>query len=371
MASLVNIARYEQPDTAYFLKEELEKENISCFFDISCDSKGDWEIIRIQVDKDDVEESIRIMMAVREKYGMEIEKIRVQVRPRKIIVPTDFSKGSEYACQYAILLAQKIKAEIKLLHVYEYPVSEMGMKETAAYMTYMQSAIKEVEEKARQGMLDFTQKMKAYMATEKIEDIKIHGATAMGNLVGSIRGISRSYKPDVIILGTTGRSDDSNIVLAGLANAIINGLNIPLYAIPGPSSPADFENLNILYATDFNEKDNKYLDRLLEILEPFKKQISCVHIDTEHNPAKQERMFELNVQLKQEYGMHDIHCRLIEDSDVYHGLKVFAVTNQVNLLSFTLHKRNLFEKLFKPNLFKKILQESNLPILLFPTMPDT
>jgi hypothetical protein len=26
-----------------------------------------------------------------------------------------------------------------------------------------------------------------------------------------------------------------------------------------------------------------------------------------------------------------------------------------------------FEKLFKPNLFKKILQESNLPILLFPS----
>ncbi len=367
MSSLVNIARYEQPDTAYFLKEELEKENISCFFDISCDSKGDWELIRIQVDKQDVEKSIQIMMAVREKYGMAIEKINAPVSPRKIIVPTDFSKGAEYASQYAILLAQKLKAEIKLLHVYEYPVSEMGTKETAAYMSYMRSAIKEVEESARRGMFDFTRKMKAYMASEKIEDVKIHGATAMGNLVGSIKGISKSYKPDLIVLGTIGRSDNSKIVLAGLANAIINGLNIPLYAIPGPSSPEDFEKLNILYATDFNEQDNKYLDRLLEILEPFEKQISCVHIDTEHNPAKKERMNELNLQLKKEYGEHDIQCRLIEDEDVYHGMKVFAVTNQVNLLSFTLQKRNLFEKLFKPNLFKKILQESNLPILLFPT----
>ena len=151
-----------------------------------------------------------------------------------------------------------------------------------------------------------------------------------------------------------------------MANAIINGLDIPLYAIPGPSLKEDFEKLNILYATDFNEKDNKYLDHLLEIVEPLQKQITCVHIDTAHNPAKKERMFELNLELKKEYPQHDLKCRLIDDEDIYHGLKVFVVNNKVNLLSFTVHKRRLFEKLFKPNLFKKILQESSLPILLFP-----
>ena len=72
-------------------------------------------------------------------------------------------------------------------------------------------------------------------------------------------------------------------------------------------------------------------------------------------------------ELKEEYGAHHIRCQLIEDEDVYHGIKEFAARNQINLLSFTVHKRGIFEKLFKPNLFKKILQESNLPILLFPS----
>lgn len=366
MSTLVTIARYEEPKTAYFLKQELENEHIDCFFEISCDTKGDWEIVRIQVDKDDVEKSIRVMMGIKEKYGMVIEEIQLVPPPRKIIVPTDFSKGSEYACHYAIQLARKINAEIKILHIYEYPISEMGLKESASYLNYMQVTMKDTEEKAKQGVVDFTHKMKAYMLDEKIEDVKIHSSTAMGNIVGSIRGISKSYKADLIVLGTIGQSENSKIMLAGIANAIINGLNIPVFAIPGPCLAEDFEKLNILYATDFNEKDNRFLESLLEILEPFHKKISCVHIDTAHNPAKKERMLELEAQMKKEYGQHDLNCQLIEDDDIFHGLKLYAVKNQVNMLSFTTHKKGLFEKLFKPNLFKKILQESNLPILLFP-----
>jgi hypothetical protein len=152
-----------------------------------------------------------------------------------------------------------------------------------------------------------------------------------------------------------------------LANSIISGLNVPVYAIPGPCSPEDFDQVRILYATDFNERDHNSLERLLRIVEPFNKQVTCIHIDTEHNPAKLERMDELNKQLKLEYAEHHILCQLIEDEDMYHGIKDFSSRNQVNLLSFTVHKRRIFEKLFKPNFFKKILQESNLPILLFPS----
>ena len=102
-------------------------------------------------------------------------------------------------------------------------------------------------------------------------------------------------------------------------------------------------------------------------MEPFDKRITCIHIDTAHNPAKKERMVELNAFLKEDYRLHEINCQLIEDEDVYHGIKDFADRNSINLLSFTIQKRGIFDKLFKPNLFKKILQEANLPILIFPS----
>lgn len=367
MSTLVTLATYEQSKTAYFLKEKFENENIDCFFAIISTTEGKWDVVRVQVKEEDVEKAIKVMLRIKDEHGMDIEKIEPANLLRRIIVPTDFSKGSEYACHYAIHLAQKINAEIKLLHVYEDPVNDLSIKESATYLDYLRSTMKETEKKAKTGIVDFIHKMKAYMGSQKIRDVRIHSSIAMGNIIGKIKGISKIYKPDVIVLGTEGRREDSKSVLTGLVNSIISGLEIPIYAIPGPISPEDFEQVNILYATDFNEKDHISLERLLKIMEPFNKQVTCIHIDTAHNPAKNERMDELNLQLIKEYRQHDIKCYLIEDEDVYLGMKDFADRNQINLLSFTVHKRGIFEKLFKPNLFKEILQESNLPILLFPS----
>ena len=296
MPPLVTLATYEQSKTAYFLKEKFEGENIDCFFAIISTNEGEWEEVSVQVKEYDVARAIRVMMRIKEEYGMDIEQIEPSSLLRRILVPTDFSKGSEYACHYAIHLAQKINAEIKLLHVYPDPISDLRIKESATYLDYLKSTLKETENKAKTNMVDFIHKMKAWMESQKIKDVKIHSSMVMGKIIGQIKGISKKYKPDVIVLGTIGKMKDSKSIFSGLANAISSGLEIPVYAIPGACSPADFEKINILYATDFNEKDHISLERLLKIMEPFDKQIACVHIDTAHNPAKNDRMDELNLQ---------------------------------------------------------------------------
>jgi len=367
MPTLVTLATYEQSKTACFLKEKFERANIDCFFAIVSTAEGDWDEVRVQVKEEDVERAIQVMLRIKDEHGKNIEEIEPSHLFQRIVVPTDFSKGSEYACQYAIHLAQKIGAEIKVLHVYPDPVSDLRIKETATYLDYLNSTIKATEKKANTDIVDFSDKMRAYMDSLKIKDVRIHSSLAMGDIIENIKGVSHKYKPDVIVLGTEGKREDSRSVLAGLANSIISGLDVPVYAIPGPCSPEDFKNVKILYATDFNERDHNSLERLLKIVNPFDIQVTCIHIDTAHNPAKKERMDELNTQLKKDYSQHYIKCELIEKKDVYHGIKEFASRNRINLLSFTVHKRGIFEKLFKPNLFKKILQESNLPILLFPS----
>jgi len=367
MSILVTIATFKQANTAYFLKEKLEKEKIECFFTKRRSTEGPWGEVSVQVRDFAVEKAIKIMLGIREEYGKDIDQIEPANLTRKILVPTDFSVGSEYACQYAIHLAKRIKGEIKLLHVFENPVINLGIKETATYQDYLQTSLAETERRAHQQILDFSQRMKVYMDTMNIQDVRIHSSLVMGGILAGIKDMAGIYMPDFIVLGTVSSSGKSESVFGGLADALIHGLDIPLYAISGPCSRKDFEKVNILYATDFNEKDHDSLERLLNIVEPFDKKISCIHIDTAQSPAKSERMDELNVQLKKEYGQYDIQCMLIEDRNVFHGIESFAGSYNINLLSFTVHKRGIFEKLFKPNLFKKILQESNLPILLFPS----
>lgn len=367
MKTLVTIATYKRSRTAYFLKQQLEAENIDCFFVLAGTIDGKMEEVKVQVKELDVERAIRVMLHIKDEYGKEIEEIEHTRHIRKIIVPTDFSKGSEDASYYAVHLAQKLNAEIKLLHVYANPIEDVNLKSSASFEHYTFHVLKDEEKRAKSDMVDFSNKIKEYMDAQKITNVKVHSSIVMGNIIRRMKALCKIYQPDLIVLGTAGKRDKSQSVFTGVANELVMGLGIPVYAIPGARPAYDFEQVNILYATDFNDKDNTSLNRLLQIMEPFEKQITCVHIDTAHNPAKEDRIDELNDFLRKEYGQHKIQCRLIEYADVYHGIKDFADSNNMNLLSFTIHKRGIFEKLFMPNLFKKILQEANLPILIFPS----
>lgn len=367
MKTLVTIATYEKASTAYFLKENLENKDIDCFFAFTSISLQDSDEVQIQVKGEDVERAVRIMLEIKDKYGQDIESLESVRHVRKIMVPTDFSRRSEEACYYAVHLAQKLQAEIKIVHVYEKPIGDVHVKETATFENFTMNLLLETEKKAKAEMVALFQRVKDYMDQHEIKGVKIHSSTMMGHIVRSLKGICGKYNPDLIVLGTVGKREASDSVLAGVATSIIKGLGIPVYAIPGPFKAKDIEMLNILYATDFNEKDHTSLNQLLSLMEPFEKHITCIHIDTANNPVHYEIMDELNEVLKQQYSQHQLACHLIIDEDVYHGIKDFADRSDINLLSFTTRKHGIFKKLFRTSLFKKILQEANLPILIFPS----
>jgi nucleotide-binding universal stress UspA family protein len=366
MNCLITIATYEESRSACFLKEIFENENIDCYLAYSYNLETNVEEIQFQVKEEDVQHAVKVMMNIRETYGKQIEELEPTHKPYRILVPTDFSPGAEYACQYAIQMAHKLSAEVKILHVYENPIIDVSVKESATFEAYALHLRREMEKKAREGIMAFSQRMKTYMENEGLGNIRLHTTLAMGNIIRRIRKVSENYQPDLVVLGTVGRQEAPKSILAGVAEEIIKRLNIPVYAIPGPVQKAYFDEMRILYATDFNESDNSSLNRLLKIVEPFDTSITCIHIDSSHNPSSDTKMNELNKMLRMEYGQYKIECCLIEDEDVFHGIKEFASKNRINLLSITTQKRGIFEILFKPNLFKKILQESNLPMLIFP-----
>jgi len=367
MKTLVTIATFERPDTATFLKDKLMDEHIDCYFLHMGKAEDHTLMVKVQVEAEDVERAIGIMMKIRVDYGRDIEAIKHERLVRKILVPTDFSSGSEVACHYALHMARQMKAEIKLVHIFENPVGALKLQSNATFETYLAQVEKEVEKNAREGMLSFVDRVRRYMEEKEIGDVIVQSVMARGRVLPAIQSVCESYQPEIIVLGTEGQEQDEPGVFSGITRELVSELGIPILAIPAPRPFTDFEKLRILYATDFNEKDHTSLNRLLRIMEPFRKDITCVHIDTAHNPAKEDRIDELNGFLRKEYPEESITCSLIDYANVADGLKEFAKSNSMNMLSFTIHKRGIFEMLFMPNLFRKILKEANIPMLVFPS----
>jgi len=367
MKSLVNLAEYSQVKTAHFLREKLEEKGIDCYLSYVSDPEVRALRTRVQIKGEDVENAVRIMLGIKESLGKNIEDLDPSAPAYKILVPTNFSKGSENAAYYALHLAKQIQAEMKILHVYENPLSGVDINKTSTFENYALSTILEVEENAKTGLMEFMNRIKTYGTKHGLGEIQMLPASIMGRVVNRISEIAEVYQPDFLVLGTEGKKEGSRSVLGGLGMNMIQKLELPLFAVPEAFIPHEHQKMNILYATDFNEKDHNSLNRLLHLLSPFDIEITCIHIETEPDLQMEERMDELNFFLARNYRSHRIQCRLIEDKDVFHGIQQYTDSNKINLLSFTTRKKHIFEKLFRPNLFKKILQEARVPILIFPS----
>jgi len=147
--NIVNIATYKEHKVAYSLKNQLYSKGIESFLsheesDNTENAGGSYEI-RIKVKENDVEEAVKLLIQLGPDFEKNEEKQVVHYR--RILVPVDFSQDSVKACLYAIGIAEKMKAEIKLLHVFEEPIEEPSrIKHTGTFEKYYRDELRIVKE---------------------------------------------------------------------------------------------------------------------------------------------------------------------------------------------------------------------------------
>jgi len=148
---LVTIAIHNY-QRAEIIRTRLEAEGIKCYLKnvnliYSSVSGG----VKVRVNSGNLEKALRIVEKISEQFRQE-EKETDETDSKnvqKILVPIDFSDYSVNACRYAVGLAERLNAEIKLLHVYYNPIiNSMPLTDTYYYQVNMDEIIREIEVRA-------------------------------------------------------------------------------------------------------------------------------------------------------------------------------------------------------------------------------
>jgi len=137
---------------------------------------------------------------------------------KKILVPTDFSEGSEEALQYAAMMARVLKAHIGLIHVIQ-PYA-YGMTETfnvVDHYTTLKTIAEPMLEQAR-------------------EQLHKNGLTVETELLSGVahREILKAAhrtKADLIVMGTHGRSGVDHLLLGSVAEKVVRMSPCPVLTI--------------------------------------------------------------------------------------------------------------------------------------------
>ncbi|MBI9054634.1 MAG: universal stress protein [Bacteroidales bacterium] len=354
---------------AEVLRTRLEAEGVECHLkNINLIHSVISGGVKVRVHSRDLEKALRIVEKTSEQFREDyLDELSESRSVQRILVPIDFSDYSVNACRYAIGLAEKLNAEIKLMHVYYNPVvNSMPLTDTYYYQVNMDEVIREIEVKAKTNMEEFYKDIKEKIEKDNIEGVKIDYTLVRGIASEEIIEKSKEYKPDVIIIGTRGKGERENDLIGSVTAKIIEDTKVPVLVIPEDSFYQGIATINILYTTNFDDSDYKALSKLMYILSPFDIRLYCVHIGTEEtNVWDKVKMESLKDKLLKQYSDYEIECSLLKEEDFLTGIQNIIREKKIDILSMVTHKRSLITKLINPSVTRKVLFHTNIPFLVF------
>jgi universal stress protein A len=143
--------------------------------------------------------------------------------PKKILVPTDFSKFSDNALKQAYDIAKQYKAKIYLLHVIEV------VQTCSIDYCLDDQTVRALDEKS----LEFSEKMirKQINKVFKSKDVEVVSDVKKGTPLEEILKEQQSKKMDLIVIASHGKTGFLSHLIGSVAEKVARGAKCPVMLV--------------------------------------------------------------------------------------------------------------------------------------------
>lgn len=352
---------------AQILKMRLMEENIDCDLEeINLIEGSAISTVRVKILEKDIEQAIPVL---EDMLGVKpfIEEINTDKKDLHILVPVDFSVHSEKACKMAVNLAGRLHTKIILIHCYINPViHSIPFSDIYAYDSSLLAKMEYSEDNANKEFQKFVTRIAGEIGQDKWKSVSPEYIIKSGYPEEDILAFAQKYQSQLIVMGSAGINAPYG-TLGSIAADIMYNSSVPVMIVPEDTPEETLSNFsNVLYATNFDEKDFAVIDKLLLLLKPFKIMLKCVHVGQPQGDnwdmARLEGMKDV---LQEKYSGFEFDCRLIVGKDTLESLDKYIQQEKVDIISLTTHKRNMITRLFNPSLAKRMIFHTHTPLLIF------
>ena len=153
-----------------------------------------------------------------------------------LLVAVDFSPYSEQALCFAGQLAEKLKAQLLVLHVIHDPAEAPGFY---AQKGKNKKFLKSMEEAAEEMMEEFLEKMRqAYPDLVPIKKAK--ALLVVGTPVTRIVEVAEKKQVSMIIIGSHGRTGLAQLLIGSKVQRVVQLSPVPVTVVKIPQGEANF-----------------------------------------------------------------------------------------------------------------------------------
>ncbi len=274
---------------------------------------------------------------------------------KKIIVPIDFSKHSEYAIKVASKLAKKNNAQILALHMLE--MSDVLLTKTDS----------EQQLKAIYFLKLAEQKFESFIKKDYLKGVTITPIVKNFKVFSEVNDVAKEHGADLIVMGSHGASGVKEFFVGSNTERVVRNADIPVLVVKNDVVNANFET--VVFATDFDEECIKPYIKATKLFDKFGAILKLLYINlpNEHFRSSVEIEKRIAVFLQKADGnlnkMNDVAYQA--DYTVEHGIINYSNKIGADLIAIPTHGRKGVSHFFAGSIGEDIVNHASLPVITF------
>lgn len=366
---LVTLAIHTQ-QKALILEGVLESENISVVMEqVVSDDPELSAGIRVKVRESDLPRALNIVENRNLFSYSEPDTYKTDDGRKRILVPVDFSEYSLKACQIAFNLAKEINAKVKIIHIYFNPYypTALPMAEVFAYQGKDEPDFQNILERVNKDIKRLCNKIDEKIASKEFPSINYSYVLKEGLPEEEIVAFAKDYKPALIVMGTRGKDKKGADLVGSVTAEVIEMTEIPLLAIPEHTNFNDFKQVkNISFLTNFSQRDLVSFKGMMDFFNSYKVNVVMTHIENKNMDKWSLIKLEgIQSYFNKQYPNVTIDYKLISGKDDnISAMGEFIEESKVELIALTTAKRNIFSRVFRPSVSRKMLFQLDVPLFV-------
>tara|TARA_B110000091_G_C13678806_1_gene416994 strand:+ start:76 stop:903 length:828 start_codon:yes stop_codon:yes gene_type:complete len=272
---------------------------------------------------------------------------------KKILVPIDFSKQSEFASKIANKIAKKSESIIYLLHLIELPSGVIDMGSGTRFsipesMLYLR--------KTKEKIARFKERIFS-------TDIEVQHIIKLQVPYEGILKYAEKLEVDLIVMGSKGYSDFEEILIGSNTEKVVRTSKTPVLVIKKDTEKFKFNDL--VFASNFNKDNSVAFEKFLAFAHQFKSKIHLLKINT---PDKFESTLDAETKIKNFISGYKLPKHSITvycDVSVETGILNFSRNKNADIIALSTHGRSGLSHLFNGSVAKNLSKSALKPMLTF------
>jgi len=280
---------------------------------------------------------------------------------KKILVPTDFSKPAMVATEVAADIARKAGAELTLLHVIEEAVAnslnvegqvtaDSGWEEKLFTMKLIEKAKKQ---------------MAKLVEDPKLADVKLKQELRVGSPYHGMNAIITERKVDLVVMGTSGRSDLEEMIIGSNTEKVVRTAHCPVLTLHNKPASKNFKD--IVYATSMDKHEEVFSRIVRATQKLYDSTIHLVRINTPGNFQRDVVVKKYMQDFAKKLQLKNFTINVFNDISEEEGIIYFADSINADLVAMSTHGRTGFAHVLAGSIAEEVVSHSRRPVLTFVT----